>query len=594
MADAAQIGATASNYIGDVSLGGGTFGAFKLNTQPFEDFAKYAMLYNKAEYDQRQKDVEKAATEIADVTSYDLTTGIPKDAKLLQEKYDKLNNFLRDNPSALDYRNKKQWAEYKRMRNDLDNDLVSAKVRNTMWALRQKEIQDQTDEATRKLMQEDLDREIAATDIRTPLKHSQQYADNQIKLPDAPELTFDVIKELPNGVITRNYKIFNVSKAAANSDVFSLGLDQTQPDLSTEQGKRDAISRKKNFWLQGADIYNSIINAKDANGEFINKKKIVDPVNGNVTYQFDESKLSRIPRNLVNIAKDYNKYINDVKADINAGYLKDKTGKTILFGAGALDEGDYKTVNYEDGISPEELATIAQYAKWKGDSYDTKYQETDDAIQKGQLGVSWYNATHSSSGSGGGATSQSGITTPAILFGEHINRLKEWFGKNPNQELIVGYTAVDDGTRKAIGLETGNRVIYKPDGSFVIQSKVISGIGNNRKETWQDLKIGNVEDVKQGFINSVKGGLSADGTQTKEFQDESEKGFSSIFGTTSGSMIFNQWGKSVTSKPPAATEDNTINISEVPAGVDFNKGTKKSGTYTENGKYYYKGKEVKL
>lgn len=379
MPDSASIGVGASDYRGDANLGGGSFGFVKLDTKPLEDLARYTMLYNKANFDQRQKDAEAAADEIADMTSYDLTSGITKDAKLLQEKYDKLTAYVRDNPNALDYRNKKEWAEYKKMRNDLDNDLKGAKVRNTMWALRQKEIQDETDTDKRKLMQAELDEEISATDIRTPIKHSQQYADTQIKLPTAPELTFDVTKMGPNNVIIRDYSVFNVPKAQANSGMFALGLDDVA-DINTPQGQRDAISRKKNFWIQGADVYNSVINAVDAQGQPVNKVKSVDAA-GNVTYTLDESKLSRVPRNMVSLAKDYNRYISEFKDDIQKGNLTDKVGNKISFGEGALDENDYIEINYQDGISPEELALIAQYAQWKGDTYKTKVQETDDALQ---------------------------------------------------------------------------------------------------------------------------------------------------------------------------------------------------------------------
>jgi hypothetical protein len=378
---AADIGASFSNYQGNAALGGGGFGFERLDVRPIEDLARYTMLYNKSEYDQRQKDVEKAAAEIADMTSYDLTSGIPKDAKLLQEKYDKITNYVRDNPNALDYRNKKEWTAYKKMRNDLENDLKGGKVRNTMWALRQKEVQDETDPEKKKLLQAELDKEIADTDIRTPIKHTQQYVDNQIKLPTAPELTFDVTKTGPNAVIGRTYSYFNVPKARANGDVFALGMDETV-DLSTPQGQRDAIAKKKNFWVQGAEAFNSVINAKDAAGEFLYKKKITNTATGAVTYTLDESKLSKLPRNILNLIKETNSYLSETKADIKSGVLLDKFENPITFGQGALDENDYTEINYEDGLSPEELALVAQYASWKGDTYSTKVQQTDNQIQK--------------------------------------------------------------------------------------------------------------------------------------------------------------------------------------------------------------------
>lgn len=376
-AASAELAARGNSYVGNVNLGGGTFGAVNLDTKPIEDLAKYTMLYSRSLFDQRQKDAEAAAKEIADYTSYDLTSGIPKDAKLLQEKYEALTNFVRDNPTALDYRNKEMWAKYKKMRNDLDNDLVGAKQRNTLWALRQKEVQEQPNQQLKDILQKELDAEIEASDIRTPLKYSNQYQDNTVKLPDAPELTFDVTKVGPNAVVERQYSVFNVNKARANGDMFALGLDKNI-DPNSAQGQRDALSNKNNFWLQGAEAFNSALNTKDANGNFINKK-IKDSTTGEL--EVDESKLNKLSRNVLNLVKETNQYLRETKADIKAGLLLDKFEKPITFGPGALDENDYAEINYKDGITPEELALVAQYAKWKGDTYNTKVTQTDNALQ---------------------------------------------------------------------------------------------------------------------------------------------------------------------------------------------------------------------
>jgi hypothetical protein len=92
------------------------------------------------------------------------------------------------------------------------------------------------------------------------------------------------------------------------------------------------------------------------------------------------------------------------------------------------------------------------------------------------------------------------------------------------------------------------RVQYNEDGSYAIQIK--SG------EEWKDARVGTLEDLKQGFIDVVKRGT----TQTEGFQDESEKGFISKFGTTSGSMIFKGLGKPVTTE--TKTEDADAKLTD--------------------------------
>ena len=156
-----------------------------------------------------------------------------------------------------------------------------------------------------------------------------------------------------------------------------------------------------------------------------------------------------------------------------------------------------------------------------------KELESLDRYRKGQLAVAWENYNKDNVPAKGG-----GLDTPAILFGEHINRVKEAIFKRGGS-ITVTYEGTDDKTRKALNLQSGERVSYRPDGTFVIEE-----LGGDK---WKINRVGTPEDLKQGFINAVKGGMSADGTQTKEFQDEAEKGFNTIFGTPSGSKIWESW-----------------------------------------------------
>lgn len=429
VAASAQLAATGNNYRGDANLGGGTFGAFELNTKPLEDLARYTMLYNRAEYDQRQKDVEATAREIANVTSIDLTSGIPKDAKLLQEKYDTLQNYIRANPGATNYRNKAEWQKYNELKNDLANDLTGAKVRNLMYKTRQEEIAKETDPALKKLMTDELEQEVEAKNIRTPILHTQEYKDPTVNLPDAPSISFDVTKVGPNAVVEREYNVFNIPKARANGDVFALGLDQ-QIDPNTPEGKRQMIANKNNFWLRGTEAVNAAINAQDAQGNFLYKTKVTD-AQGNVTYVLDQSKLGKMPRSILSIAEDYNTYVKGMRADIQAGSLKDKFERPLTFGPGALDEADYQEINFNDGISPEELGLIGQYAKWKGDTYKTDVKQTDNALQasaqaetarhnKATEGIGWANVNLEKEKWKAATTGGEQVKNGAILFAERI------------------------------------------------------------------------------------------------------------------------------------------------------------------------------
>jgi hypothetical protein len=379
MASAADIGANASNYQGNAGLGGGSFGSFQLDTKPIEDLAKYTMLYNKSLFDQRQKDAEAAANEIADVTSYDLTTGIPKDAKLLQDKYDKLTAYVRDNPNALDYRNKKEWAAYKTMRNDLDNDLKGAKLRNTMWALRQKEIQDEKNTARKTDLQRLLDEEINATDIRTPLKYSEQFDVEPVKYVAPKKLSFTVSKEYPNYIAGTDVLTTDMADVSNQSNAIIMGLSKFMtPQTATEKEQFKAqVNTGKLEPILSAQNLSSVMAGYVQNGVF----------------DIDAAKKSGntiLSGNIANI-ETYNRKMEDMISAIKAGAFKDKlSGGVAAFGVNGLNEADYQKIDLNKGyITPQEYAKLGIMGLAEPTvTSKTEIKPTDNAIQMAEVKVS--------------------------------------------------------------------------------------------------------------------------------------------------------------------------------------------------------------
>lgn len=542
MPDAASIGASASRYTGDPNLGGGTFGFVKLDVEPIQNLARYTFMYNKAEYDQRQKDAEFAAEELADMTNYDLTTGIPKDRKVLEEKYGKLLDFVKENPGAIDYRNKEMWSKYKAMRADLANDLKGAKIRNVMYAERMKKISDTGDQELKDIMMKELEDEVNQKDIRTPLNYDQQYIVSDLTVPAPSELNFDVTKKDANGVWSREFKLFNNAKAWANAGGFAIGFDKAiYPN--TPQGKRELLARKNNLWVNSSEAFNAAINAVDANGKPVYKKEVKSD-DGSVKYVIDENKLNTIQRGIYTLAKEYNGYVKGIREDISSGAYKDKFGNGISFGDGALNPADYRDIDITDGISAEELAVLAQYKQWSGDAYKTEYKETDDAIQlRGQslnYSAEMERLKQQRQKTGDGGSDEKIIQNPAILFGTHVQRVKDYFAKNTDkQSLFVNYAGTDKETRIAVGLEDGESVKYNKDGSIEI------GIFDVEKNTWKKIRTETIEKMKQGYIDAVKSGLDPKSSQAEGFQEKAEGGFKSIFGTNMANSIWNgNWGGS--------------------------------------------------
>ncbi len=329
---AASIGANFSDYQGNAGLGGFGLGFGKIDTRPLEDLAKYTMLYNREEWDRKQKEQEKAAAELAKFAGLNLATTIPKDAKILQDKFDKTIQYIRENPDALSYsKDKNKWLEYNKMKADLENDIRFGATRSLLNVARKEAIAAEPNEQKKAFLEAQLQKNIDDTD-------------------------------------QRDFKLFDIQeakRAAANAALTGVR------DPKSITGQLGTLDDRENPWIQMSGRLNQAIAGA------------VDPQTGVV----DVTKLDGVP-GIENI-KAYNEYVNRVKSDINAGLYKDKLGNKITFGAGPFRADDYTEVNLNDGIDAKELGVVAQFSKWAGDQYETKVIQTNDENERARLAAEW-------------------------------------------------------------------------------------------------------------------------------------------------------------------------------------------------------------
>lgn len=597
MAEAAVIGATASNYQGDVGLGGGTFGFFKLDLRPLEDLARYTMLYNREEYLQRQKDAESIAKEISESTSYDLTSGIDKDRKYLTQKYDELINYIRENPTALDYRNKEQWLKYKTMRNNLANDIASGKIRNTMYMLRQNEIQNTTEPGLKIQLQKDLNDEIAATDIKTPLKNTQQFDLTPIAVSEAPLTTIYTTDIGNNFFRTSNVDVINMQAARNLANAATTGLSDITDYESLPQYQALRTDEERNIFkqqyeqsaasgklvqIESAKRWNEALQQYQNDPKFQNQD---GTLNLESLIKNGKGFISKMASNI----KAFNDSMKQMRDYIRNGYFKNNKGAVLEFGVDEdqVSEGDYKDIDLSDGLQPEEIVLMEMIAKKQLlSNQQQKVTATGFGIDRERSWLS-YRASLQRQENKEVKT----ITDAAINFGNHIMRLKDRFQNSGVNSFSVAIKAVDETTRKAIGVEQQKdkddrileqRVVYKNDGSFSIQKfngtpgeydefKRIEAKDENKwtdteKEDYSDLlrkweqyKQGDIEMVKQGFVDEVKSGMSKSGTQTGNFLRESQAGFSQIFGgRITGKSIFDDWNSMFGQKQPSNQQSGQV------------------------------------
>jgi hypothetical protein len=370
VSQSANIGANFSNYTGDPALGGYGLGAGRIDTRAIEDLARYTMLYNREEYLRRQKEQEKAAEELIKFSGVDLSTTIPKDAKILQEKYDKVIDYVRKNPDALNYaKDKQKWLEYNKMKSDLLNDVKFAGIRSVANVARKNQIASETNEEKKKFFESELQNNIEATNIRTPLDFVQKY---DVALPEigANEgVKIDVTKTGSNQIFQRGFNLFDVKEAERRGAAYAQGFAAIDP--ATKTGQLKLLDANENFWRKGSTLLNeAIAGAKD-------------PQSGKV----DVGKLSDLP--IMKNVEAYNEYARRMKESVTTGLFTDQFGKKIKFLNIPFAANDYKEIDLNDGLSPVELYKVAEFSKWGGDSFDTKVIQTDDEIQRANLGAEW-------------------------------------------------------------------------------------------------------------------------------------------------------------------------------------------------------------
>jgi len=369
MAEASNIGANFSSYSGDPNLGGGSLGFFKLDTKPLEDFARYTMLYNREEQIQRQKEAEKAAEELSKIADYDLTSSIQKDAKVLQDKYDKIISYVKENPGSLQFKNRDQWIKYQQLKNDLANDIKGAKTRSVLNLAREQEIANETDETLKNFLRGRLDADIDATDIRTPLKYTQQYDMTIPEFGKNAGQSLVVNRRLPNEIFQDEVDIFDAGESRRRGAAFALGVDF---DENTTTGKLKQHKYENNFFVKGAEVLNQAIQSAVAT---------IDPSLSAADQEADlKAKLSSV--GIMKNIDAVNKYLEERQKEIKAGYYTDASGKQLI-------PEDYAPINWKDGVSPEELNVIAEFSTWGGGKQGTKIVQTNEAIEKSRLAAEW-------------------------------------------------------------------------------------------------------------------------------------------------------------------------------------------------------------
>lgn len=576
---ASDIAITASNYRGDAALGAPTGLPIQIDTRPIQQLAQYTFLYNKANWEQTQKNADAKIDELSKLAAYNPVNGIRKDTQAVIDAKIKLQDAGRKYAMELAKNPKERTEQYVKFKQEIgeaENLLNSANSRAIAYNVRKNAIMQGAQGAGQKDIElKQLDKEFDDTDIYTKISALPNYKVENVEIPKPIPQKIDTVIIEGNENIQVKSSIFNPAMNLPESDRAVLGIQKLYPkkgtpeyDTLSDVEKQQAdiqgtVESSGKFWGDMAGNFNAVLQSKGVDG----KPLYFDESGTFLKDKFeDDNATNSVIMRAYNGLKGLDGYSRKKFDEISTkGGIYDDKGLQYALPSN-LSANDFKRgfIDFNKGVQPNQLGLAGMFSEYTGDTFDKKVTETDNALQRENqrldFKVQWENAKTArirATDNDGGTTVKETVTIdkPALLFGQHIDRLKTVFKNNGNKSITTGYAGVDEKTRIATGIKDKQSIVYNPDGSY----EIVKTLNNGDKEV---ITKGLIDNLSQGFIEAVKvtdfdKTKDKDGSMAEGFQIKSEAKFKELWGTTSGKTIWEGWGTGTQNVTPSTTVDDS-------------------------------------
>lgn len=567
------------SYVGNAGAAGGSNGAIILDTKPIEKLAEYTMFYNKAEYDQRQKDIDAKVVELANFTALDLNGTRAKDKDFLLGQWSEVQKaseeYARYTPTSQSDKVEKQ-LEYEAKLKKLTYNVQSGTQRAIAYNMRLNAINNNgklsANEKNSRI--QDLNKDFDNTDITTPIPAEDGYEIDVPKIGPPVYSKNQITQKDANGFLTSAISLFapkesmNASFAEENGLIIEP-LPANATDAQRREYEAKVIAYKKaghTLYKDSAVLFNDALN----NGKY---KK----ADGTVDYEAIKAS-NPLLASTVKLIDDWNSYSARRKDQIQKGQLFDATGNPVI--ASLYNADDYFQIDKTKPLTGSQLIFLQKFKDAVPDGKSEKYDYTGEDIAKKKLAIEWYdNKTKRMAATAKTPVDVPVIERPAWLVARHIETLKDFFDKHPvvkgkpDQQLQVRYTGLDENTRSAAGVKEGQSIKYFRNGRY----EVIDDATN------RSVSAGTIEDLAKGFTDAVRTitiGENASSEQTADFLTKSENMFNKLWGTNRVQTI---WDNTVATKKSSGSND----IPTVTSQAEYNQ-LKSGQIYIENGKKFKK------
>lgn len=402
--------ANLDQYKGTAELGGSGALAINIDTRPIQQLAQYTFLYNKSQYDQRQKDADQKIKEIGALAPYDLINGIEKDANEVKDAQAKLTDYLAEYAAKGTPNSPKEKIQQEL---DLQKN-ISGQLKLINAANSRKIKLDKYTDAVQS------NSKLSADQKELKINNAKKLFDNTdiYTLPDIPETDLTIPKigepvmdktvsltETPNGIIKEQKDQWSF---AGNNKVSYLEANNLMlpvlPQNATQQQKDEYEEKKlaysKNdvgIWKLAQDAYANAFNDPKYKKPIINNENAVyaAPSGAVVGAEIDINKIKQdnpIIGGILSIGERYNNYAKERIQQIQDGYYIDKvTGYKVRVEGGDTVE-DIQLLDLTKPLSDADLIKLRKFSVAQPDKVEKTYTHTGDANTLRNIQLD-YNAT---------------------------------------------------------------------------------------------------------------------------------------------------------------------------------------------------------
>lgn len=394
--EAANIGANFSDYVGNAGAAAGNFGVIDVDTKPLQNLAAYTVLFNRAKWEREKQETDANIAKLADLSNIELNSLRGKDREQAIGEFAKLQT------KATEYARKIAKTPQEKMQNELEwqlelrafnDNYKSGKDRAVTYQKRYNDIMQGTQDAKAKDAEiKILDEVFDKSDIATKISGVANFKTGTVDVPTPTAQKINTVVIGGNENISVDGSIYNPKTNAGIADAAVLNIKKLYPkagtpefDLLSEAEKNQAkiqatVESGGKVWVDATEPLNQVI------------KKYITPEGGFDAKRFENENASNTTlMNAYNALKIYDSYNRSKYEQAASGMFSDKGVNVKL--PPNINAEDFKVgfVDFANGVTANQLVQSGMFAKYAGDTFTKKIQETDNAIQREGLKVQWGN-----------------------------------------------------------------------------------------------------------------------------------------------------------------------------------------------------------